>query len=109
LTSIIQAAGWPIWPLIACSIFALAIILERLNALQTTKFLPEQALQHAIDITQQGFPSIADASASQQSVVNVLEAVRMNGVVKIAFATQNSSQANKPETNHHVRALASTS
>ena len=39
---------------------------------------------------------IGDASASHQSVVNVLEAARMNGVVKIAFATQNSSQANKP-------------
>ena len=38
----------------------------------------------------------ADASASHQSVVNVLEAARMNGVVKIAFATQSSSQANKP-------------
>ncbi len=38
----------------------------------------------------------ADASASHQSVVNVLEAARMNGVVKIAFATQNSSQAKKP-------------
>ena len=38
----------------------------------------------------------ADASASHQSVVNVLEAARMNGVVKIAFATQNSLQANKP-------------
>ena len=38
----------------------------------------------------------ADASASHQSVVNVLEAARMNGVVKIAFATQNSWQANKP-------------
>ena len=38
----------------------------------------------------------ADASASHQSVVNVLEAARMNGVSKIAFATQNSSQANKP-------------
>jgi biopolymer transport protein ExbD len=38
----------------------------------------------------------ADASASHQSVVNVLEAARLNGVVKIAFATQNSTQANKP-------------
>jgi biopolymer transport protein ExbB len=55
LLSIIQAAGWPIWPLIACSIFALAIILERLYALQTTKVLPEHALQRAIDSTQQGF------------------------------------------------------
>ena len=38
----------------------------------------------------------ADASASHQSVVNVLEAARMNGVSKIAFATQNSLQAAKP-------------
>jgi len=35
----------------------------------------------------------ADASASHQAVVNVLEAARFNGISKIAFATQ---QANKP-------------
>ena len=38
----------------------------------------------------------ADASASHQSVVNVLEAARMNGVSKIAFATQTPSQTGKP-------------
>lgn len=38
----------------------------------------------------------ADASASHQSVVNVLEAARMNGVSKIAFATQISAQTSKP-------------
>jgi biopolymer transport protein ExbD len=38
----------------------------------------------------------ADALASHQSVVNVLEAARMTGVSKIAFATQNPSQARKP-------------
>lgn len=38
----------------------------------------------------------ADGSASHQSVVNVLEAARMNGVTKIAFATQNSSPTAKP-------------
>lgn len=38
----------------------------------------------------------ADASASHQSVVNVLEAARLNGVSKIAFATQNTTQASKP-------------
>ena len=32
----------------------------------------------------------ADASASHQAVVNVLEAARMQGLTKIAFATQNS-------------------
>ena len=57
MLSIIQAAGWPIWPLIACSIFALAIILERLYALQVRKVLPETALTQAIESTKQGFPS----------------------------------------------------
>ena len=38
----------------------------------------------------------ADASASHQAVVNVLEAARLNGISKIAFATQQSS---KPPTN----------
>lgn len=33
----------------------------------------------------------ADASASHQAVVNVLEAARLQGISKIAFGTQNSS------------------
>ena len=57
LLSIIQAAGWPIWPLILCSIVAVAIILERLCALRSTKVLPDDALAKAIDSTRQGFPS----------------------------------------------------
>ena len=34
----------------------------------------------------------ADASASHQAVVNVLEAARLNGISKIAFATQQGNQ-----------------
>lgn len=34
----------------------------------------------------------ADASASHQAVVNVLEAARLNGISKIAFATQQASK-----------------
>ena len=34
MISIIEAAGWPIWPLLLCSIIAVAIILERLWSLQ---------------------------------------------------------------------------
>ena len=36
----------------------------------------------------------ADASASHQAVVNVLEAARMQGISKISFATQNASGNN---------------
>jgi biopolymer transport protein ExbB len=43
LLSIIQAAGWPIWPLIACSILALALVIERFISLKTSQSRPTQA------------------------------------------------------------------
>lgn len=57
MLSIIQAAGWPIWPLIFCSILTLALIIERFYQLQTTKILPPQTLQHAFQGSQTSIPS----------------------------------------------------
>jgi len=56
LLSIIQAAGWPIWPLILCSILALALILERLFQLRARKVMPSQTLEQAIEFTRRGVP-----------------------------------------------------
>lgn len=55
--SIIQAAGWPIWPLIACSVLALALILERFVTLRTARITPPQLLQEAIKISTTGVPN----------------------------------------------------
>ena len=66
LLNIIQAAGWPIWPLIICSVFALAIIFERLYALRASKVIPDNALTQAIACTQRGFPSNEDIQALAQ-------------------------------------------
>ena len=38
--SIIQAAGWPIWPLIACSVLALALVIERFINLNARRIVP---------------------------------------------------------------------
>lgn len=38
---IIQAAGWPIWPLILTSIFGVAIILERFWSLRKSQIIPD--------------------------------------------------------------------
>lgn len=54
--SIIQAAGWPIWPLIACSILALALIIERILSLRTHKVMPAALLDEAIAASRQGVP-----------------------------------------------------
>ena len=66
MLSIIQAAGWPIWPLIACSILGLALVIERFVNLKTAKVAPPKLLDEAIAVSRQGLPT-AD-------VVNQLEA-----------------------------------
>lgn len=55
--SIIQAAGWPIWPLILCSIVALALVLERLVNLRRTRVAPERLLDEVISVTRTSLPS----------------------------------------------------
>ena len=57
LLSIIQAAGWPIWPLIACSIFALALVFERFISLKTARVAPPQLLDEAIAVSKDRLPS----------------------------------------------------
>lgn len=57
LLSIIQAAGWPIWPLIACSILGLALIFERFIALKTANVAPPKLLAEAIAVSKDRLPS----------------------------------------------------
>jgi biopolymer transport protein ExbB len=46
--SIIQAAGWPIWPLLFASVIAVALIIERAAALRRSKIVPTGLLQSAV-------------------------------------------------------------
>ena len=54
--SIIQAAGWPIWPLIASSILALALVIERFVSLKTARIMPPKLLDEAIAVSQAAVP-----------------------------------------------------
>ena len=55
--SIIQAAGWPIWPLIACSILALALVIERFVSLKKAKIAPPRLLDEALAVSRVSVPS----------------------------------------------------
>lgn len=46
--AIVQAAGWPIWPLLLASIIAVALIVERLVALRRAKIVPPGVLQRVV-------------------------------------------------------------
>ncbi|MFZ2739114.1 MAG: MotA/TolQ/ExbB proton channel family protein [Burkholderiaceae bacterium] len=54
--SIIQAAGWPIWPLLASSILALALIIEHFIRLKPLKIAPPNLLAEALSISRKGIP-----------------------------------------------------
>ena len=56
LLKIVQEAGWPIWPLILCSIAAVALIVERFMALRTARIAPGYLLGEVIAVTRNGLP-----------------------------------------------------
>ena len=48
MIDIIQAAGWPIWPIISCSIIAIAIIGERFYSLRQSVVAPRDLLPRVV-------------------------------------------------------------
>ena len=56
LFGIIQAAGWPIWPLLLCSVVALALIIERFYNLRDSVVLPPTLLNDVLSISTNGLP-----------------------------------------------------
>ncbi len=48
MLAIIEAAGWPIWPLILASVLALAIIIERFYSLRASQISPTTLLPSVI-------------------------------------------------------------
>jgi len=57
LFSIIQAAGWPIWPLIICSILGLALVIERFLSLKTARIAPPRLLDEVLTASRTGLPA----------------------------------------------------
>ena len=67
--SIIQAAGWPIAPLIACSILALALVFERFLTLKTSRVAPPRLTDEAILVSRSGLPAVDVVRQLEQNSV----------------------------------------
>ena len=74
--AIIQAAGWPIWPLLLTSIIAVALIIERSISLRESKIVPPTLLEQVIAVyARQGVtPDILDKLAKDSALGEVLAA-----------------------------------
>lgn len=94
MLSIIQAAGWPIWPLIVCSVLGLALVIERFVSLKAARIVPPKLLDEAIMVSRNGIPG--------PDVVTQLEQNSLLGaVLATGFRTFN---ANPKATAEDLRA-----
>jgi biopolymer transport protein ExbB len=80
LLSILQAAGWPIIPLVLCSIVGLALIVERFLSLRASRVTPPNLVDEVITVTRGGLPAadtiekLADNSVMGQLLAEGLSA-----------------------------------
>jgi biopolymer transport protein ExbB len=82
LFSIIQAAGWPIWPLLICSIAALALVIERFSSLRAARVLPAKLLDEVVSVTRASLPA-ADVvnKLAQNSVLGLVLASGIRALI----------------------------
>ncbi len=52
--ALIQAAGWPIWFLLAASVIAVTVIIERLLYLRRSRILPSTLLPEVLEVVRSG-------------------------------------------------------
>lgn len=76
MIAIIEASGWPIWPLLFTSIIAVALIIERSITLRRIKVVPPDLLEKVLDdLARNGAsPGMADRVAEHSPLGRVLAA-----------------------------------
>lgn len=76
MIAIIEASGWPIWPLLFTSIIAVALIIERSITLRRSKVVPPDLLEKVLDdLARNGAsPGMADRVAEHSPLGRVLAA-----------------------------------
>jgi biopolymer transport protein ExbB len=82
LFAIIQAAGWPIWPLLLCSVVALALVIERLVHLREPLVVPPKLMDEVIGVTRSSLPA-ADVvnKLAENSVLGGVLAAGLRSVI----------------------------
>ena len=113
MLSIIQAAGWPIWPLLACSIMAVALIIERFSSLKIPKVAPPKLVGEAIIVSRTGIPhadvvaKLEQNSLLGQVLASGLHALRANPRITEADLRSTLEGAGRQVAFQLVRSLAS--
>jgi biopolymer transport protein ExbB len=95
--SIIEAAGWPIWPLLLCSVIALAIIGERMWSLRQKAVMPRGLLNQVLqEYRQNGVtPQMLDRLSSESPLGQIFAAALRNVQSDIAIMKEAIEEAGR--------------
>jgi biopolymer transport protein ExbB len=111
LLSILQAAGWPIIPLVACSIAALALVIERFLSLRETRVAPARLVDEVISVTRTSLPpadtvnKLADNSPLGKVLAHGLRAAAAEPKINEAHLRGAFESAGKDAVHHLERNL----
>ena len=109
MLDIINAAGWPIWPLIFASIIAVAIIFERLWSLRSNIIAPENLLLEAQKIiTKEGVKKEAIQSLKDHSMLGEIFASALNNYNSPSEIIKEAIEETGRAVNHRLERYLST-
>jgi len=105
--TILLAAGWPIWPLLAVSIFGLAILIERSWYLRKKRVLPTGVLQEAFELGAQINQSLGGRQSDPQLATLVNSIGNSSPVGSLLACALAERMAGAP-ANHALEELQAT-
>ena len=105
--TILLAAGWPIWPLLAVSIFGLAILIERSWYLRKKRVLPAGVLQEAFEIAAQVNQSISGRQSDPQ-LATLINSIGNSSPVGSLLACALAEKLAGAPANHALEELQAT-
>ena len=106
---IINAAGWPIWPLIFASVIALAIIIERIWSLRENVIAPNDLLSEVQKmITKDGVRKEALESLKNHSMLGEIFASALNNYNSSSEIIKEAIEETGRAVNHKLERYLST-
>ncbi len=106
---IIDAAGWPIWPLIFASVIALAIIIERIWSLRANIIAPNNLLSEVQKmITKEGVRKEAIQSLQNHSMLGEIFASALNNYNSSSEVIKEAIEETGRAVNHKLERYLST-
>ncbi len=105
--TILLAAGWPIWPLLAVSIFGLAILIERSWYLRKKRVLPAEVLQEAFELGMQVNQSLGSRQ-SDPRLATLINSIGNSSPVGSLLACALAEKLAGAPANHALEELQAT-